>query len=260
MTTMERWTLRVAPLLTLPLALASLIAIFFWVPTEKQLGLSQRIFYWHVPAATVCYVAFIASGLLSAIYLRVRRPAWDHAAHAAVSAGMLFATMVIVTGSIWAHTAWNTWWTPDSRLTTFLVLWLVYASYLLLRMFARESEMAPRYGAVLAIVGAAIIPLVVLATRLFHTIHPQVINNPNGGIDDPRMVTTLLLSIAAFFPMLAWMWALKMAELRTVAAVELLEAELLSGETGELDDGVSRQSRRAHAVAASLDDARRATP
>lgn len=215
-----------APLLALPLALVSLYQIFFWVPTEKVLGLSQRIFYWHVPAATFCYVAFIFAGVASLVFLLTRRRDWDHAAHAAVSVGMVFATIVMGTGSIWAHTAWNTWWTPDSRLMTFLVLWLVFASYLLLRVFARDNEMAPRYAGVLAIVGASIIPLVILATRIFHTIHPQVINNPQGGIDDPRMVTALLVSLGAFLPLLLWLWALKFAELRAAFAIELLEGEL----------------------------------
>jgi heme exporter protein C len=231
-TRIERWTLRAAPLLAMPLLLASLVQIFFWVPTEKTLGLSQRIFYWHVPAATFCYAAFIAAGLSSIVFLATRRSVWDHAAHAAASVGMVFATIVIVTGSIWAHTAWNTWWTPDSRLTTFLVLWLVFASYVLLRVFARDNEMAPRYAAVLAIVGAAIIPLVILATRIFHTIHPQVINNPKGGIDDPRMVTTLLVSLAAFLPLILWMWALKFAELRAAWTIELIEGELAADGTG----------------------------
>jgi len=93
-------------------------------------------------------------------------------------------------------------------------------------VFARDNEMAPRYAAVLAIVGAAIIPLVVLATRIFHTIHPQVINNPKGGIDDPRMVAALLTGIATFLPLLAWMWALKFAELRAAHAIELFEGDL----------------------------------
>ena len=221
-----------APLLTLPLAGVSLALIFFWVPTEKMLGLSQRIFYWHVPSATVCYAAFAGAGLASAIFLRTRGIVWDHAAHSAVSVGMVFATIVIATGSIWAHTAWNTWWTPDSRLTTFLVLWLVFASYLLLRIFARDNEMAPRYAAVLAIVGAAIIPIVVLATRLFNTIHPQVIGNPKGGLDDPRMVTALLVSLAAFAPLVLWLWALKFAELRSAATIELLEGDLQADRPG----------------------------
>lgn len=222
---LQRWILRLAPPLVLPLGLVSLAMIFFWVPTEQTLGLSQRIFYWHVPTATSCYLVFGISGLSSIAYLRTRRADWDHAAHAAVSVGMLFATLTIVTGSIWAHTAWGAWWTGDSRLTTFLILWLIFASYLLLRIFARDNEMAPRYAAVLAIVGTVNIPLVILATRIFRTIHPQVINNPQGGIDDPRMVYALLVSFAAFLALVLWLWALKLAQLRIAGRLDLIEGD-----------------------------------
>ncbi len=231
---LQRWILRIAPFVAFPFALASLAAIFFWVPTDKNLGLSQRIFYWHVPSATACFLVFGIAGLASAVYLRTRRIDWDHAAHAAVSVGMVFATMVIGTGSIWAHTAWGAWWTWDSRLTTFLVLWLVYASYLLLRIFARDNEMAPRYAAVLAIVGATNVPLVMMATRLFRTIHPQVIANPKGGIDDPRMVAALLLSFAAYLALVLWLWALKLAQLRTAGRIEMLEGDRHADERHEL--------------------------
>lgn len=222
---LQRWILRIAPLVALPTTLASLLAIFFWVPSDQSLGLSQRIFYWHVPSATGCFVAFGIAGLSSVAHLRTRRADWDHAAHAAVSVGMVFATIVLGSGSIWAHTAWGAWWTWDSRLTTFLVLWLVFASYLLLRTFAQGNEMAPRYAAVLAIVGAVNVPLVMMATRLFRTIHPQVINNPQGGIDDPRMVQALLLSFAALLSLVLWLWALKLMQLRAAGRIELLEGD-----------------------------------
>ncbi|HYC53842.1 MAG TPA: cytochrome c biogenesis protein CcsA [Candidatus Binatia bacterium] len=222
---LQGWLLRLAPYPVLVLVLTSLLAIFFWVPTDAGLGLSQRIFYYHVPAATSCFIAFAGGGIGSAMYLYTRKPLWDHAAHAFVSVGMLFATIVLVTGSIWARTAWGTWWTWDSRLTTFLLLWLVYASYLLLRTLSRDNEMGPRYAAVLCIVGALNVPLVMLATRLFRTIHPQVINNPQGGISDPRMVTTLMLSMGAEILLMLWLWALCVSTLRLGERVELLSEE-----------------------------------
>lgn len=233
----ERWSLRIAPVLAIPATLASLAAVFVWVPNDRALGLSQRIFYWHVPSATACFVAFAIAGISSLAYLRTRSSLWDHAAHAGVSVGMMFATIVLGTGCIWAHTAWGTWWTWDSRLTTFLVLWLVFASYLLLRMFARDNELAPRYAAVLAIVGAVNVPLVMMATRLFRTIHPQVIRNPQGGIDDPRMVQALLVSFVAFASMLMWLWALKLSELRATERLDLLEGDLHAGVNHDRDAG-----------------------
>jgi len=218
----QRWSLRLAPPVAVALLLVSLCGVFAWVPTDKSLGLSQRIFYFHVPAATSCFLAFAVAGIASIVFLKTRSDIWDHAAHAAVSVGMVLATMVLVTGSIWGHTAWGTWWTWDARLTTFLVLWLVYAAYLLLRNLARENEMAPRYAAVLAITGGLNVPLVMLATRLFRTIHPQVIGNPEGGISDPRMVTTLLVAMAGFTLLFAWLWALRVASLRLEHRIDRL--------------------------------------
>lgn len=222
---LQRWFLRLMPWVAIPLLMAALFGVFAWVPTDKVLGLSQRIFYFHVPAATACYVAFGAAGLASAAFLKSRKEIWDQAAHAAVSVGMVFATIVLVTGCIWGHTAWGTWWTWDARLTTFLVLWLVYAAYMLLRNLARENDMAPRYAAVLAITGALNVPLVFLATRLFRTIHPQVINNPEGGIHDSRMVWTLMLAMFGFLAMILWLWALRLATLRLQARVDRLVEE-----------------------------------
>lgn len=194
--------------------LVTLGCVFFWVPTDVGLGLSQRIFYYHVPSAMMSFLAFAGAGVASLVYLRSGSVDWDHGAQAAVTVGMMFATILLVTGSIWARTAWGTWWTWDARLTTFLVLWLVFAAYGLLRSFARDSEMGARYAAVLAIVGALNIPLVMMATRLWRTIHPQVIRNPEGGIQDPAMRITLILCMFSFLALFAWLWALGVRVLR----------------------------------------------
>jgi len=145
---------------------------------------------------------------------------------------MLFATLVLITGSIWARTAWGTWWTWDARLTTFLVLWLVFASYMLLRALAKGNEMASRYAGILAIVGALNIPLVMMATRLWRTIHPQVIRNPQGGIDDPRMVATLMMCFVAFLLMFVWIWALRVRVLRLGERIEILIEDSYHEELG----------------------------
>jgi heme exporter protein C len=110
-------------------------------------------------------------------------------------------------------------------LTTFLVLWLVFAAYAMLRALARGNELAPRYAAVLAIVGALNIPLVMMATRLWRTIHPQVIRNPQGGIDDPAMRTTLGICMVTFVLLFSWLWALQVRVLRLETGTDLLLAE-----------------------------------
>ncbi len=226
----EKWILATAPVVALVATPISLWAIFYWVPMDKNLGLSQRIFYYHVPCAIICYLCFAIAGIAGAAFLKTRNTNWDHAGHASVSLGLMFGTLVLVTGSIWAKTAWGAWWTWDARLTTFLVLWLVFASYGLLRAFAGENEMAPRYAAVLALAGALNIPLVQMATRLWRTIHPQVIANPQGGIDDPRMSAALGLSMLTMFAIGAWLWALKLRMLRLDEHAEiLLEDRFRSG-------------------------------
>ena len=226
---LERLILLVAPVgagLAFPV---TLWAVFFWVPTDVGLGLSQRIFYYHVPSATMSFVAFASAGIASAVFLARNDSDWDHAARAAVGVGMVFATILLVTGSIWARTAWGTWWTWDARLTTFLILWLVFASYVLLRSFASESEMGPRYAAVLAIAGALNIPLVMMATRLWRTIHPQVIRNPEGGIQEPAMRITLGLCMIAFLLLFTWLWALRTRVLRLSERIDALVADSEEG-------------------------------
>lgn len=224
--------IRYTPAIVGPLVLVTLWAVFFWVPNDAGLGISQRIFYYHVPCATMSFLAFGLAGITSTVFLKTANTDWDHAGHAFVGVGMLFATLVLVTGSIWARTAWGTWWTWDARLTTFLVLWLVFASYMLLRALAKGNEMAPRYAGILAIVGALNIPLVMMATRLWRTIHPQVIRNPQGGIDDPRMVATLLMCFAAFLLLFVWIWALRVRVLRLGERIEMLIEDSYHEELG----------------------------
>jgi heme exporter protein C len=219
----EAWLLSIAPPVAAVLVPLSILAIFFWVPTDAGLGLSQRIFYFHVPCAMASFLSYAMAGVCGLVYLRSSESGWDHASSVAVSTGMLFGTLVLATGSVWARTAWGTWWTWDARLTTFLILWLVFASYLTLRLLARGNDMMPRYAAVLAIVGALNIPLVMMATRLWRTIHPQVIRNPAGGIDDPRMSTTLGVSAVAILSLCLWFWSARTRLSRLEERVEALE-------------------------------------
>jgi heme exporter protein C len=105
----------------------------------------------------------------------------------------------------------------------------VFASYVLLRSFASESEMGPRYAAVLAIAGALNIPLVMMATRLWRTIHPQVIRNPEGGIQEPAMRITLGLCMIAFLLLFTWLWALRTRVLRLSERIDALVADSEEG-------------------------------
>src|SRR5207249_9293654 len=162
--------------------------------------------YFHVPCAWVAFAAFALVAISGFFYLWFGQDVWDDLAYAAAEVGMLFCTLVLITGSIWARPSWGTWWTWDSRLTTTLVLWLLYAGYLMLRITAGEVSEIGRLAAVVGIVAAADIPVIIVSVRLWRTIHPAVIvtRQANHGIEDPRMIATLLVSITAFTALCVW--------------------------------------------------------
>ena len=134
-------------------------------PREATMGDMQRIFYYHFPSAitafSLCFINFVAS----VVYLFNRKPATDALALASAEVGVVFCTVMLATGILWAKPAWGVWWTWDLRLTTALILWLIYISYLLLRRFTVAAD-APVMAAVLAIFGFADVPLVYMAIRL----------------------------------------------------------------------------------------------
>jgi len=171
-------------------------------PTEATMGDIQRIFYYHFPSAMMTFLFFFISFIASIVYLafRHRDPLRamnaDALALAAAEVGVVFCTAVLIQGPLWARPVWGIWWTWDVRLTSTLVLWLIYLSYLLLRRFS-DSAQAPVLAAVLAIFGALDIPLVYFSIWFFRTQHPQPVIGGGGSID-PRMWRVLLINWMAF--------------------------------------------------------------
>lgn len=178
------------------LMLASLGLVFIYVPTEKEMGVVQRIFYFHVPVAWVAFLAFFVIFICSILYLWKRDEKWDAIARSSGELGLLFTTLVLITGPIWAKPVWGTWWTWDARLTTSLILWLIYHAYLMVRSFASEESQGARYAAVVGIIGFVDVPVTALAIRLWRTQHPAPVIF-QGGLEG-SMLLTLLVSIAAF--------------------------------------------------------------
>ncbi len=178
------------------LMVAALYMVFVYVPTEKSSGIVQRIFYFHVPVAWVSFLAFFVTFIASILYLWKRVTRWDAVASASAEIGVIFTTLVLVTGPIWAKPAWGIWWTWDARLTTSLVLWLIYIGYLLVRRLATDSARGARYSAVIGIVGFIDVPLVFIAVNLWRTQHPTTIIF-EGGLTT-SMLLTLLVCLAAF--------------------------------------------------------------
>jgi heme exporter protein C len=224
-------------LVTLALMLAALYMVFVYVPTEAEQGIVQRIFYFHVPCALVAFVAFALVAIAGVFYLWLGQQVWDDLGYAAAETGMVFCTLVLVTGSIWAKPIWGAWWTWDSRLTTTLILWLLYGGYLMLRAMAGDSEQGARFGAVVGIVAALDVPIVIVSVRLWRTIHPAVLVTRQGGhgLEDPRMVATLLVSLAAFTALFIWILCLRFATLRMHTRLGALARSLALAEAAAQD-------------------------
>ncbi len=177
------------------LIMVSLFLIFIQVPTEVTMGVIQRIFYFHVPVAWVAFLAFFVVFISSIMYLWKRGRKWDIIASSSAELGIVFTTLVLITGSVWAKPIWGVWWTWDARLTTTLVLWLIYVAYLLVRSYIAEEERAARFAAVVGIVGFIDVPIVALAIVLWGTQHPSPVIF-EGGLES-SMLATLLVSLSA---------------------------------------------------------------
>lgn len=171
-------------------------------PTEQTMGNVQRIFYYHVPSAWTAFLLFLTNFIASIVYLVRRSAKADILALASAEVGVVFCTVVLVTGPIWARPVWGIWWTWDMRLTLTLVLWLIYVSYLVLRRFSTSSQ-TPVLAAVLAVFGAIDVPLVYFSIWFFRTQHPSPVIGGGGSLD-PRMARVLLINWAAFL-CLAWL-------------------------------------------------------
>jgi heme exporter protein C len=160
------WTSLLGVLLTV-----AIVAVYL-APTEQTMGDAQRVMYVHIPVAWLALLGFIATAACGLGYLRSRNLWWDQWSQAACEVGWLCSTLTLVTGSLWAHAAWGTWWTWDPRLVTSFILWAFYSGNLILRSGLEDAYQRARLGAVLAIIGVADVPLVVMATRWFRGVHP----------------------------------------------------------------------------------------
>ncbi len=182
--------------LTCVMMLVSLYAIFIYAPIEQTMGVVQKIFYLHLPLAMLSFVAFFLVFGASILYLYTRNTGWDIWAICAAEVGVIFSTLVLITGSIWARPAWNAWWTWDPRLTTMLMLWCMYVAYLMLRKLLNPGDRTSNIAAVFGIVSFINVPLTFLAIRMWRTIHPVVIDSKGVHISSP-MLNTLLITFGA---------------------------------------------------------------
>jgi len=191
----------VFPVLAVAVVLATLPLIFLYAPTETNQREIQRIFYIHVPSAWIMFLAFIVVAAASVMVLAKRNDyaRWDRIAISAAEVGVVFSVIMLVTGPIWASKAWGVWWVWDARLTSSLVLFLIYVAYLLFRSLSVPGERRARLSAVIGIVGAIDIPVVHFAVVWWRTQHPEpTVLSPAGPQLPDEMLLTLLASFLAF--------------------------------------------------------------
>ncbi len=192
------------PIVSIILGILSLIGmmvsiwmIFLYAPMDAIQGNPQRIFYFHVPMAWLGMLGFGIVAIAGIVFLVKKDERWDWVARASAELGTFFITLALITGSIWGKTIWGTWWTWDARLTTTLILWFIYISYLMLRSYMGRTPASARAGAVLAIIGVIDVPIIYESVNWWRTLHPTAEVGVQGALP-PSVVLTLMVSLTTF--------------------------------------------------------------
>ena len=211
------WNVLLAGLLAL-----AIWAIFLFAPTEQTMGQAQRIVYVHVSVAWLGLLGLLVMAASGTGYLVRRNLTWDHWLQAAGELGWLCCGLTLITGSLWAHEAWGTWWEWDPRLTTSFILWAIYSGILIVRASVEDPHRRARIGAVLAILGTLDTPLVVMATRWFRGLHPV---SPQM---EPTMRIALLISVIGFSAVFATLLVRRRGQLNLERLTGELQRQYLS--------------------------------
>jgi heme exporter protein C len=193
--------------------IATINFVFLRVPTEKTMGIVQKIFYFHVPSAYCMYIGAAACFVGSIGYLLKPTDARDALARAGAELAVVFGAVVLTTGPLWAAKAWGYYWVWDPRLTTSLLSVLIYVAYLVLRAFTGDGEGERKFAAALGIIGAANLPIIHYSVQKWSGQHPTVITAKGGGLH-PDMKLALAMSFTAFTLFaIALLWARVRVEL-----------------------------------------------
>ena len=203
---------------------ATFLRVTYFTPIEARQGIAQKIFYVHVPSAFIgLYVAFGLVALTGALYLWLRDERLDRIAASSAEVGVVFMTVVLLTGPMWGKPIWGTWWTWDARLTLTLFIWFVFVGYLILRGAVEDPATRARYSAVLGVLGALLVPFIHLSVYLFRTLHPMPILLKPGR---PSLPSDMLATFAMSFISLSLLFvALLRARYRLAETCDALEAE-----------------------------------
>ncbi|HLH15070.1 MAG TPA: cytochrome c biogenesis protein CcsA [Solirubrobacteraceae bacterium] len=220
-------TLSVATVLAMALSLA---LDFFYAPLEAEQGFLQKIFYVHVPLAIVALCGFVLGGLLAIQHLRTRDPRWDMRSYVVIHMSLIFAVGTLITGSIWAKGSWGHWWVwSEPTLVSFLIIFLLYATYQPLRFAIEDPVRQSRYASVFAITAGAFVPLnYVAVNEATAYVHPRVFSSASNL--PGSMALTLLVAVVAIALLFATLCSYELTAKRTRAQVRALRRRL-EGET-----------------------------
>lgn len=208
--------------------------IFAVAPVELQMGIVQKIFYFHVPSAYAMYLAFVLSAVGSAVHLFRRDERWDALAVAGAEVGLVFCLIVLVTGPLWARKAWGTYWTWDPRLTTTLLAGMIYAAFNVLRGFGQSGEAEKRFASALGFLGLLLLPVIHFSVQRWRGQHPTVITRAGGGIH-PDMVPALVSGFVSFTALVVFLVWSRFAIERVRQRLVALERE--AAQDGLLGEG-----------------------
>src|SRR3989440_4098254 len=187
--------LRALSISTVAVMTAALALVFFYAPLEAEQGFLQKIFYVHAPLAIVALCGFIAGGIMAIQHLRTRDPSWDMRSYVAIHMSLIFGVGTLITGSIWAKGSWGHWWVWDEpTLVSFLIVFLLYATYQPLRFAIEDPERQGRYASVFAITGGAFVPMNFIAVRLASAYLPPRVLGSTSSLP-PQMAFTFVVSL-----------------------------------------------------------------
>lgn len=203
--------------------IAALYGAFIYAPQDREQGIYQRIFYFHVPSGLMSYLAVGVLFFAAMMYMGNPDFKWDRVAQAAGELGVLFASLSLVTGIIWAKPIWGIWWTWDPRLTMQLLLWLTFVAYLMLRAYLPDRAKRAKLSGVFGLLGMINVPINYLSIRFLRTQHPQpVIGGGEGSGMDPAMWVAFTISLIAFIILFAYLLDRRLAVAKVEDEVEYL--------------------------------------
>src|SRR3954466_4341517 len=218
--------LRALSISTVAVMAIALALVFFYAPLEAEQGFLQKIFYVHVPLAIVALCGFVAGGIFAIQHLRTRDSRWDMRSYVAIHTSLIFGVATLITGSIWAKGSWGHWWVWDEpTLVSFLIVFLLYATYQPLRFAIEDPERQARYASVFAVTAGAFVPLNFIAVRASTAfLHPRVLGSTSNLPGPMRL--TFIVAMAGMALLYATLWRYEMASKNARAQVRRLRRRL----------------------------------